>query len=267
MEGSADLERETEDLRVVVVPEINAGTASLAYAVINPAIGLGTFLAQYFLRKPLMAASTREFRVTGPWDDPKVERVERSALGDAATADSTPPTEPAPAGAALPRRRGADEDRRRADGLDAERRAQPRDRAPPRRAGRRATAPTLVVLPEYFCFMGQAAIATSWRSPRRPATGRSSACSPRARASTGVWLVGGTLPLAAADARRARGRRRGDRAMNANLVFSPRGELAARYDKIHLFATTTAASATTRRARCRPAARRSPSMPAGCASA
>ena len=77
MEGSADIERETQDLRVVVVPEINAGTASLAYAVINPAIGLGTFLAQYFLRKPLIEAGTREFHVTGPWDDPKVERVER----------------------------------------------------------------------------------------------------------------------------------------------------------------------------------------------
>ena len=83
MEGSADIERETQDLRVVVVPEINAGTASLAYAVINPAIGLGTFLAQYFLRKPLTAAGTREFHVTGPWDDPKVERVERKPLGDA----------------------------------------------------------------------------------------------------------------------------------------------------------------------------------------
>jgi uncharacterized protein YhdP len=65
MEGSADLVRETEDLRVVIVPEINAGTASLAFAVINPALGLGTFLAQYFLRKPLMAANTREFKVTG----------------------------------------------------------------------------------------------------------------------------------------------------------------------------------------------------------
>ena len=30
MEGSADLEHETEDVRVVVIPEINAGTASLA---------------------------------------------------------------------------------------------------------------------------------------------------------------------------------------------------------------------------------------------
>ena len=89
MEGSTDLEQETEDVRVVVIPEINAGTASLAVAVINPAIGLGTFLAQYFLRKPLMAASTREFRVTGPWDDPKVERVERSSIGETA-ADSTP---------------------------------------------------------------------------------------------------------------------------------------------------------------------------------
>ncbi|HKW83590.1 MAG TPA: AsmA-like C-terminal region-containing protein, partial [Burkholderiaceae bacterium] len=31
MEGSADIERETQDLRVIVVPEINAGTAALAY--------------------------------------------------------------------------------------------------------------------------------------------------------------------------------------------------------------------------------------------
>ena len=95
MEGSADLERETEDLRVLVVPEINAGTASLAFAVINPAVGLGTFLAQYFLSKPLIAASTREFRVTGPWDDPKVERVERSLMGTADPVQepaATPPT-------------------------------------------------------------------------------------------------------------------------------------------------------------------------------
>ena len=96
MEGSADLVRETEDLRVVVVPEINAGTASLAYAVINPAVGLGTFLAQYFLRKPLMAASTREFHITGPWDDPKVERVERSKLGESAAAAAAAETSMAP---------------------------------------------------------------------------------------------------------------------------------------------------------------------------
>jgi len=81
MEGNADVARETQDLRVIVVPEINAGTAALAYAVINPAIGLGAFLAQAILKKPLTAAGTREFHVSGPWADPKVERVERK-FGD-----------------------------------------------------------------------------------------------------------------------------------------------------------------------------------------
>jgi len=99
MEGRADIARETQDLRVVVVPEINAGTASLAYAAINPAVGLGTFLAQWFLRKPLMEAGTREFHVTGRWDDPKVEQVPhapgRVSAAEADAGDgSAPPAQP-----------------------------------------------------------------------------------------------------------------------------------------------------------------------------
>jgi len=85
MEGSADIARETQELRVVVVPEINAGTAALAYAVINPAIGLGAFLAQAILKKPLTEAGTREFQISGPWADPKVERVEHRFGDDAAS--------------------------------------------------------------------------------------------------------------------------------------------------------------------------------------
>ena len=91
MEGSADIARETQDLRVVVVPEINAGTAALAYAVINPAVGLGAFLAQTLLRKPLTQASTREFHVSGPWADPKVEQVQRKFGDELPAADATPP--------------------------------------------------------------------------------------------------------------------------------------------------------------------------------
>jgi uncharacterized protein (TIGR02099 family) len=77
MEGKADLARETQDLKVVVVPEINAGTASLVATAINPALGLGSFLAQMFLREPLMRAATQEFHVDGTWADPRVRRVER----------------------------------------------------------------------------------------------------------------------------------------------------------------------------------------------
>lgn len=79
MEGKADIANETQDLKVVVVPEINAGTASLVATVINPAIGLGSFLAQMFLREPLMRAATQEFHVDGTWADPRVTRVERGA--------------------------------------------------------------------------------------------------------------------------------------------------------------------------------------------
>lgn len=42
----------------------------------------------------------------------------------------------------------------------------------------------------------------------------------------GVWLVGGSVPLACASP---------DKVRNATLVYAPDGSLAARYDKIHLF--------------------------------
>jgi uncharacterized protein YhdP len=84
MDGKADIARETQDIKVVVVPEINAGTASLVAGVINPAIGLGTFLAQLFLREPLSRAATQEFQIDGTWAEPRVTRLARPATPTAA---------------------------------------------------------------------------------------------------------------------------------------------------------------------------------------
>ena len=83
MEGKVDIARETQDLRVVVVPEINAGTASLIASVVNPAVGLGSFLAQLFLRRPLIEASTQEFHIDGAWADPQITQVERKPRSNA----------------------------------------------------------------------------------------------------------------------------------------------------------------------------------------
>jgi uncharacterized protein YhdP len=77
------------------VPEINAGTASLVATMINPAIGLGTFLAQLFLREPLMKAATQEFHVDGTWSDPRVTRVSRSVTPETTGATTTGPAESA----------------------------------------------------------------------------------------------------------------------------------------------------------------------------
>jgi uncharacterized protein YhdP len=77
MEGQADIAKETQLLKVVVIPDINAGSASLIASTINPLVGLTTFLAQYLLRRPLMEASTQEFQIDGTWIDPRVTKVER----------------------------------------------------------------------------------------------------------------------------------------------------------------------------------------------
>ena len=50
-----------------------------------PAIGLGTFLAQMFLRQPLIRAATQEFHIDGTWSDPRVTKLTRaSATGSTA---------------------------------------------------------------------------------------------------------------------------------------------------------------------------------------
>ena len=87
MEGSADIARETQDIKVVVVPEINAGTASIVTTIINPAVGLGTFLAQLFLRRPLIQANTQEFHIDGSWADPRMTRVPHKPLTPASSAN------------------------------------------------------------------------------------------------------------------------------------------------------------------------------------
>ena len=75
LSGSADIAKETQNLHVAVLPEINAGAASLAVLAINPVVGIGTFLAQLFLRDPLMRAFTFEYDITGPWKDPIVKKI------------------------------------------------------------------------------------------------------------------------------------------------------------------------------------------------
>ncbi|HWW03748.1 YhdP family protein [Collimonas sp.] len=79
MDGVADIARETQDLHVAVLPEINAGTASVVALAINPVIGIGTFLAQLFLRDPLMRAFTFEYNITGGWTDPVVTKLDHKS--------------------------------------------------------------------------------------------------------------------------------------------------------------------------------------------
>jgi nitrilase len=83
----------------------------------------------------------------------------------------------------------------------------------------------LVALPEYFPIISPHdadRLAVREADGAGPVRDFLAACAAR----HGVWLVGGTLPLAADDPGKQR---------NACLVFDPAGRRVARYDKIHLF--------------------------------
>lgn len=83
----------------------------------------------------------------------------------------------------------------------------------------------LLALPEYFCLMGHND--TDKVSIREKlGSGPIQDFLAEQAQRYGVWLVGGTLPLESPDT---------DRIYNTTLVFSPAGEVVARYDKIHLF--------------------------------
>lgn len=76
LDGSADIAQETQKLRVVILPEVDAGTASLMAGIaVNPVVGLTAFLAQLFLQNPLAKATTQEFLIDGSWADPRVTKV------------------------------------------------------------------------------------------------------------------------------------------------------------------------------------------------
>ncbi|SDV49469.1 carbon-nitrogen hydrolase family protein [Chitinasiproducens palmae] len=84
-----------------------------------------------------------------------------------------------------------------------------------------------VLLPEYFCLMGnkdtdklaRAEIAGDEQAPIQ----RMLAESARAH---GIWLAGGTLPVVSGE---------DGRVLNTTFVYDPEGRGVARYDKIHLF--------------------------------
>jgi uncharacterized protein (TIGR02099 family) len=87
MDGTADIANETTNLHVVVIPEFNLGTGPLVYALaVNPVIGIGSFLAQLFLRAPVMKALTYHMQVTGPWKSPNVIKLDTQAANAAAHA-------------------------------------------------------------------------------------------------------------------------------------------------------------------------------------
>lgn len=83
----------------------------------------------------------------------------------------------------------------------------------------------LVVLPEFFAIMGMSE-QDKVMAREQPGQGPIQTFLGEIARQHKIWLVGGSIPLAASEP---------DKVLNSCLVYDEQGELAARYDKIHLF--------------------------------
>lgn len=88
-----------------------------------------------------------------------------------------------------------------------------------------ASGARLVALPEYFPLIG-ASDEARLAAREEPGSGPIQDFLAETARRHGIWLVGGSIPLAAADP---------DKLLNTCLVFDDGGRPVARYDKIHLF--------------------------------
>ncbi len=74
LNGEVDLERETQNLQVRVMPTISDNVSLLSFAA-GPAVGVGVLLANKLLRDPLDKLVSFDYNVSGSWADPKVGRT------------------------------------------------------------------------------------------------------------------------------------------------------------------------------------------------
>lgn len=86
----------------------------------------------------------------------------------------------------------------------------------------------LLLLPEYWSVMGMQE-QDKLVLAERPGQGQMQDFLSRQARELGVWIIGGTMPMASDDP---------GKVLNTTLVFDPQGRKAARYDKIHLFGFT-----------------------------
>jgi uncharacterized protein YhdP len=75
LSGEVSLPQETQSLTLRVIPEVSEGVALAATVFGTPVLGLSALVLSKLLKNPRGKAVAYEYRVTGSWDNPVVERI------------------------------------------------------------------------------------------------------------------------------------------------------------------------------------------------
>lgn len=77
MSGVVDLLREAQNLRVSIQPRLDDTVAVAGAIVGGPVVGIGTLIASKVLKNPFGQALTFDYRVSGGWSEPVINKIKR----------------------------------------------------------------------------------------------------------------------------------------------------------------------------------------------
>jgi uncharacterized protein (TIGR02099 family) len=83
MLGQVDLGRETQNLKVRILPTVGNSVSLLGAFAAGPLVGIGTFIVNKILREPLDKLVSFEYNVTGTWVNPNVDKTGQPAAATA----------------------------------------------------------------------------------------------------------------------------------------------------------------------------------------
>jgi uncharacterized protein YhdP len=98
--GRTGLRTRDYDQIAVITGDIGGSLSVAGVVVGGPVVGAAVLAFSRLFKEPLKGVTRRYYRITGPWDDPLVERIEKDAAQSAqegaptAPAEVTEPTEP-----------------------------------------------------------------------------------------------------------------------------------------------------------------------------
>ncbi len=84
MKGETDLKQETQNIVVTVQPEMGMVVSAGALLLAHPVIGAAAAVANKLLQNPLNKVFSFQYRITGNWADPKVDKVGQSLPAETA---------------------------------------------------------------------------------------------------------------------------------------------------------------------------------------
>ena len=75
MAGQVDLDRETQNLNIRILPTVGNSVSMLGAVTGGPLVGIGTFIINKLLHEPLDKLVSFEYNVTGTWENPNIVKL------------------------------------------------------------------------------------------------------------------------------------------------------------------------------------------------